>query len=188
IQHGADGFPVRESALSVLGNPNPDWTSGINNTLMFGNITMNALIDISMGGEMYSATNAYAYYFGLHKDTLEGRDQGNNFKAPGSNVAMNAQTYYQKFYNNYTEQFVYDASYVKLRSFSLGYRIPASMLSKTPIRGAEVQLVGRNLLLLYSNVPNIDPESSYSVGGSYGLEMYGVPQTRSLGFNVNLRF
>ncbi len=188
IQHGADGFPVRESALSVLGNPNPDWTSGISNTFLFGNFSLNALIDISMGGEMYSATNAYAYYFGLHMDTLEGRDQGNNFKAPGSNVAMNAQTYYQKFYNNYTEQFVYDASYVKLRSFALGYRIPVSMLAKTPIRGAELQLVGRNLLLLYSKVPNIDPESSYSVGGSYGLEMYGVPQTRSLGFNVSLRF
>lgn len=188
IKMGTDGFPVKESAISVLGNPNPDWTLGINNDLRFGNITMNALVDINWGGEVYSATNAYAYYFGLHKDTLVGRDQGNNFKATGSTVAMNAQTYYQKFYNNYTEQFIYDASFVKLRSVSVGYRIPTSALSKTPIRGAELQLVGRNLLLLYSKVPNVDPESSYSIGGSYGLEMYGVPPTRTIGLNLNLRF
>jgi hypothetical protein len=39
-----------------------------------------------------------------------------------------------------------------------------------------------------SKVDNIDPESTYSNGNDQGLEMFGVPQTRSFGFNLNVKF
>jgi hypothetical protein len=49
--------------------------------------------------------------------------------------------------------------------------------------------VGRNLALLWSKVPNIDPESAYSTSGtSQGLEFFALPQTRSFGVNIAVNF
>ncbi|MFN5813981.1 MAG: hypothetical protein ACK46B_07670, partial [Bacteroidota bacterium] len=66
---------------------------------------------------------------------------------------------------------------------------PASMLKKTPFESASLSVVGRNLLVLWSKVPNIDPESSYNTNGnSEGLEFFAMPQTRSFGVNLAVNF
>ena len=57
-----------------------------------------------------------------------------------------------------------------------------------PIKYASISLVARNLWLLYSNVDNLDPVSLYnSTNRGIGLEHSGVPQTRSIGLNLNVR-
>ena len=77
---------------------------------------------------------------------------------------------------------------MKLRELKLSYRLPSRWFAGTPIQVATFSLVGRNLWLNHSNVPNVDPESQYSASnGTQGLEWLGVPQTRSLGFNFNIR-
>ena len=53
---------------------------------------------------------------------------------------------------------------------------------------ATFSIVGRNLWIIHKNIPNVDPESNLNVGNAQGTELAGVPQTRSIGFNVNLRF
>jgi hypothetical protein len=63
------------------------------------------------------------------------------------------------------------------------------MLKKTPFESASLSVVGRNLLVLWSKVPNIDPESSYTnAGNSEGLEFFAMPQTRSFGVNLAVNF
>jgi hypothetical protein len=63
------------------------------------------------------------------------------------------------------------------------------MLKKTPFESASISFVARNLAILWSSVPNIDPESSYSAAGSsQGLEFFAMPQTRSFGVNLNVAF
>lgn len=70
----------------------------------------------------------------------------------------------------------------------LDYTIPTRMLTKLPFKAASVSLVGRNLLILMKHTPNIDPESTYNNSNAQGLELAGVPPTRSLGVNINLKF
>ena len=210
-----DGLPTQDS-LHVLGNATPDWTGGLSNTFRYKNITLNALIDIQWGGDLYSATNANAYGNGLHKNTLIGRDvcdamagddgypQDGCWVPDGVQEVLNEagevtgytpnetavlpQTYYSTISGSISNEFVYDASFVRLRELRLSYRLPASLLQGTPVRLATISLVGRNLALLYSKVPNLDPESTYNTGnGGLGLELAGVPQTRSIGFNLNVR-
>ena len=210
-----DGLPLQDS-LHVLGNATPDWTGGLANTLRYKNLTLNALIDVQWGGDLYSATNARAYGSGLHQNTLVGRDVCDGMAGEDgyplegcwvpdgvqevldeagevtgytpNETAVLPQTYYGRIAGSISNEFVYDASFVRLRELRLSYRLPASLLRGSPIRVATVSLVGRNLALLYSKVPNLDPESTYSTGnGGLGLELAGVPQTRSLGFNLNVR-
>ena len=182
-----DGLPMRGD-FDLLGQGVHPFTLGVNNTFSFKNFSFSFLIDGKFGGDIYAATNAFAYLRGLHENTLEGRETG-EIRLPDGNTTklepQNVQDYWGRVFN-ISEEFVQDASFIKLRQFTLGYRLPSAFVSKTPFNSASISLVGRNLLLLYSQVDNIDPESTYSNGNAQGLEMFGVPQTRS--FGVDLRF
>jgi hypothetical protein len=84
--------------------------------------------------------------------------------------------------------FVYDASFLKLRQITFGYDLPSSLLSKTPIKTLQLSFVARNLAILYKNTPNIDPEASYTNSSSQGLDYFGMPATRTFGFNLRATF
>lgn len=144
---------------------------------------------------MYSATNAYGTRWGLSKVTIEDNVRETGVSVSGVDTEgepysaiIPAQTYFQGISLTITDEFVYDASFIKLRQFSFGYTLPNSILFKTPFQSVTFSLVARNLLLLYSKIPNVDPESTYNSGNAQGLEMYGVPPTRSMGLNLIVRF
>ncbi len=102
------------------------------------------------------------------------------------------------FYNYYGNGFnrdnieaaTYDATYFKLRELSIGYTLPNKLFEDSDyIRGARISLIGRNLLL-FTNVPTIDPETYSIRNGIFvnGFESTQLPSTRSFGINVNLKF
>jgi TonB-linked SusC/RagA family outer membrane protein len=155
---------------------------GFGSTFRYKNFSLNFLIDSRWGGKIYSATNAFAYLRGLHQETLEGRETG-----IGSIPAEEVEDYYGRIYS-ITEQFVYDADYIKLRQIQFTYNLPSSVIANLPISGLNVGIGARNVGILYSAADNIDPESTYNVGNAQGLEMFGVPATRSIQFNLGVRF
>ena len=83
---------------------------------------------------------------------------------------------------------MYDASFVKLRELQIGYTIPDKFWGKVPLKSVNVSLVGRNLLL-WDNVPHVDPENmSYSGGTALpGIENMAIPSSRSYGININVK-
>jgi len=195
--YDVDGLPIRSDDIELLGSGVHDFTSGITNSFRYKNLTLSALIDIKTGADLFSGTNLTAYSRGLHQNTLEGRENGLTFSGVDENgeaktfniAAEDVQDYYSRVASEITEEFIYDASFAKLRSVQIGYNLPSSLMSSTPFSSATVSFVGRNLLLLWSNVENTDPESNYSTSNnSQGLEWFGVPQYRSYGFNVNIKF
>jgi hypothetical protein len=148
------------------------------------------------GGSMMSGTNLGLYGVGLHKGTLPGREsplvvsgvtetgEAKTWEIPRDRL----QLYYAR-YAQITENFVYNSSFGKLRELSIGYGIPKRWLEKTPINSLKLSAVGRNLFLLWSSVPNVDPESGYTASGnSQGLEYFSLPTTRNLGFNLSATF
>ena len=192
IVHDADGLPLRSGQLCVLGNGTPDFVGGVTNRVRYKNFTLSALVDFSFGGDLFSVTNVSGYGNGLHKNTLEGREQGFivgegvDQDGNANTVQVDPQDYYGRIAGQIGEEFVYDASFVKLREIQLSYRLPHQWLQGTPIQVATISLVGRNLWLIHSNVDNVDPESAFNVN-TRGLEHSGVPQVRSFGFNFNVR-
>lgn len=194
IVHDADGLPMRTADLCVLGNGTPDFLGGIANTVRYGNFSFSALIDLRFGGDIFSVTNSAAYDNGLHQNTLQGRAEGyivgDGVNQDGATNAVQAdpQDYWARIGGWVGEEFIYDASFVKLRELQISYRLPNRYFANTPIKLATVSLVGRNLWLIHSNVDNIDPESIFNnTNRGIGLEHSGVPQTRSIGFNINVR-
>lgn len=189
-----NNLPQRDNTnFGPLGTGVHDLTMGILNNFSYKGINVSALIDIKTGGFIYNATNAYSYLRGLHKNTLEGREGGltvTGVNANGDAVTetVDAQDYYQRFAFNITEEFVEDADFAKLRQLTIGYSLPRSIMDKLPLNAITVSAVGRNLAILWRKTTNIDPESMYTTGNAQGLEMFGVPTSRSYGFNLNLKF
>ncbi|WP_257658478.1 SusC/RagA family TonB-linked outer membrane protein [Parapedobacter lycopersici] len=189
------GLPI-QSELMSLGRGVPPLTMGISNDFSFKNFSLGFLIDGKFGSKMYVSTDAYGTFYGLHKQTAENgvRESGVTLDGVDQNGdpyhhTITAQEYYQGVAFSITDFFVSDASFVKLRQITFGYSLPQSLLARTPIKAASLSLVARNLLLLYSAMDNVDPESNYSsAGDSQGLENQGVPPVRSFGLDLKVRF
>ncbi len=199
--YDANGYPVRSATPELLGFGRQPISGGFSNTFSYKNLSLFMLIDFRSGGSIFSGTNWYAYGAGLHKETLNGRD--NDLTISGLLFANNAETNtplnmtipkenvdnYWGAYRSITENIVYDATFAKLREISIKYSVPRKLLGNTPVQSLNISLVGRNLGLLYSKVPNIDPESGYTVSGNaQGLEFFAMPQTRNLGVNISATF
>jgi TonB-linked SusC/RagA family outer membrane protein len=192
VVYNPDGTAVRGD-IKTVGNGVHPYVMGLTNTFSYKAFSLSVLIDGKFGGDLFSSTNYVGYRLGLHKGTLEGREGGvavSGVDANGNpvNTNLNAQTYWRAWAAAGPEQFVYDASFVKLRSLTLTYALPEKLISRTPIKGLSISLVARNLAILYNNVPNVDPESTYTNSNAQGLERFGVPLTRSMGANLQIRF
>ena len=104
---------------------------------------------------------------------------------------VNPEYYWDQFSdwtNEIHEPFVYDASFVKLRELVIGYALPAAWTSKIGIKRSTLSIYGRNLWLIHSNVPNIDPETYHTNGNGQGYELYSYPNKRSFGFSLTAKF
>lgn len=188
-----NGLPMR-GELTKLGESVHPWTLGFSNNFEYKGINLNILLDAKFGGSILSGTNNNVYSYGKHKDTLEGREEnkivGKGVKQDGTpnDVEVDVMTYYMGIANSITEEFVYDASFIKLRELAVGYRFPKALVNKIKVADLQVSVVGRNLWTIYDKVPVVDAESSFNNGNAQGLEMYSLPATRSWGFSLNVKF
>lgn len=194
IYNSATGIPI-QGPLEVLGKGVPPLTMGITNTFNYKNFSLNVLIDGKFGAKVYAATNAYGTQFGLDKRTVEHNIRETGIDLSGVNQAnepytgnVSAQTYYSTIWATLTDEFVTSADFIKLRSITLGYSLPNSLLEKTPFEALTLSFVARNLFFLYNKARNIDPEASYSSGNAQGLENFGLPTVRSYGLNLSVKF
>lgn len=203
-----NGRPVRTTERIKLGNYNPDWLAGINNTFTYGNFKLGFLFDVRMGGQVYSHTQTVGREGGIIIETLEGRADGYDLSKPGNGVigqgvkVVNGQltpndvkVTAREWHTAWTagraiaEGVMYDASFVKLRELQVGFNFPAQVLRNTPLKAATLSIVGRNLAV-WSKVPHVDPEVMSYTGGTAlpGIEYMSIPSSRSFGVNLSLKF
>ncbi|HEY0609377.1 MAG TPA: SusC/RagA family TonB-linked outer membrane protein [Chitinophaga sp.] len=197
-----NGRPAND-VVKTFGSAIPTWTGGIINTFIIKGVRISALIDGKFGHKLISNTNFNLWRHGLHKATLEGREQGyvvgkgvmEDPAAPGkyipNNVQVPVQTYYEsvRSNNNIAEEFVYDASFIKLRQITIGYDFTKMLEKQHVIKGLSVSFVANNVAVISKHTPNIDPEMVTAASDNLqGLESGGLPMTRSMGINVHVKF
>jgi hypothetical protein len=204
----SNGFPQDDPYVRKLGNYDPDFVFGVQNTFNYKNFTLNISVDGRVGGKMYSTTNQKMWWGGTHPGTVnQYRDDANEglatYVADGVVVVEGSAEYDDdgnilndtRIYapnttpvnyiswnvntSNAYKNHYYNQTFVKLREITLTYNLPRQWLSKTFISRASVSLVGRNLLLV-SKMPEVDPDP-----GSDNLQ---TPSTRNMGFNLNFTF
>ncbi|MRX65092.1 SusC/RagA family TonB-linked outer membrane protein [Maribacter luteus] len=191
-----DGLPVRAAERQVLGNIQPDFTGSIGLNVNYKNFFISALLGMQEGGEIYSLTEASAVGSGNALRTAENDRMAffvDGVMADGSSPTqiVSAQEYWGRV-SGITEEFIYDASYMKLREVSIGYNLPLSLFGGESnfIREARISLIGRDLFYIYRDTPGTVPDAS-AFSTSYGAKAFDfspVPVTRSVGCSVNLKF
>ncbi len=193
-----EGLAQTTDEVEKVGNYNPDWTAGISNTLSYRNFSFNVLFDWRKGGQIYSRTNVIGGQAGQLVNSLPGRENGivgegvmldEQGDFVPNNVNVSAERYWgggSYFRRSNVENSIFDATYVKLREARLGYSF--SNMGQSAIRDLSISLVGRNLFL-WTDVPNIDPDTNSLNGGSIlpGVEDIQLPSTRSVGLNISFK-
>ncbi|MBA4054227.1 MAG: SusC/RagA family TonB-linked outer membrane protein, partial [Marivirga sp.] len=190
------GLPAQTDINQELGKGVPPITMGLTSEFRYKNLSLSFLVDGKFGNKVFSVMEVYATRLGLLKSTLPGREEGlvlNGVTETGDSftrtiTVANLRSAYYNNLNRYTELFVHDASFVKLRQIVLSYNLPVAKLKFLKIQSASIAFVGRNLLTLYKETENFDPEQSLTNGAAQGIESIGLPRTRSYGVNLMLKF
>lgn len=191
----ANGLPLRTSDLVLFGSALPKWTGGFLNNFTFKGINLSIFIDYKLGNKMLSGTNFNAVRHGLHTMTLEGRVDsvlgvGVNQAGQTNTKRAAVQTYWEHLRSQQIiEPVIYNGGYWKVRQITLGYDFSKFIPAKWPIKGVKLDFIASNVLILKKWVDNIDPESfGYAADSQAGLESPGLPTTRSMGINLNIKF
>ncbi|WP_143309816.1 SusC/RagA family TonB-linked outer membrane protein [Chitinophaga vietnamensis] len=200
-----DGMPIAGDE-AVIGTVTPDFIASFSTSLRYKFLRLSALVDWKKGGQMYSGANRLIDLYGTSKKT-EGRNTMEVFypgvKAstvkpdgtggdPNTTVIKgrdNIEFLYNQLLGGIDEAHIYGTSFVKLREIALNIDLPQSICAKTKvIKAASLSVSARNILL-WTELPNFDPESSQGNGNMQGgFDYMSLPQTRSFGLGLNLTF
>lgn len=205
---GADGFPVRapQSDQKVVGNSMPRWIGSINSTLNYKNWGFSFLLDTRQGLQKFNQLDNFMAAFGIAKYT-EDRDQTIIFPGVHADGTPNTTPvflgqgigpdgvnygdgYYRNIYRGVTEQFVENASWVRLRTISVSYTLPQRWIKGSFVHGATVSFTGNNLWLS-TPYNGFDPEASDAISGSLTASSqagFTYPQLRNYLFTINVSF
>lgn len=198
------GYPQRDADYnSYLGNQQPDCMLGFTNSFSYKGVSLSFLIDVRIGGKMFSMTRAMLQSNGLAAETVVNGNR-DKFVVDGvisdgkggytpSTLEVDPQTYWR---NNMvqgnigiSEVNMYDATSVRLRSLNIGYTFPQKWFAKSPVKNLKLSFIANNLWLIYSGIDGIDPEAVAGTGtNATGVELFASPTTRSYTFNVSVGF
>lgn len=189
-----EGMPIKETD-KVIGNMMPDWTGSIGTSLQWKDFSFSALVDIRYGGNFISMTDNYATTAGNSERSLAGRDgmvvDGIVESTGQKNTKqISAEQYWSSVggSNGVAEEFMYDATYVKLRELSFGWNLPQIWLRKTPLKAVKISAVARDLFYIYKDAP-VSAEAAFSREDySQAFEYASLPPTRTFGFSLNVKF
>lgn len=198
----ANGIYLTTDEVVPIGNTQADWTGGLSNTITWKGISLYVLLDMQMGGSLHSYSNQWGKYSGMMMETVENniREDGiivEGVYAPGTVIddvdvsgqanasVLPAQSHFflnQGYVVHAADQ--YDATFIKLREVRLSYTLPEKITNNLPVYNVQISAYGRNLALLHSDVPHIDPEVTVSASNIQGFEGGQLPIERSIGFNL----
>jgi TonB-linked SusC/RagA family outer membrane protein len=192
-----------------FGSVLPKFTGGFLNNFRIWNFTVGAMIDFQSGGQFFSWTKMLAVKSGQAAETAVLNDKGVNVREPLANgggvkvegisaatkqqvsTYVDARSYFRTAIGTRIyEEWLFDASYIKLREVSIGYALDKNLLNRTPFKTARVSLIARNPAMLWQKAPKgLNPSELSSNSGSISWLEKGEFQTvRSYGVSLNLSF
>ncbi|MEM5565309.1 SusC/RagA family TonB-linked outer membrane protein [Psychroserpens sp. AS72] len=200
-----DGSPRTASGLKVLGKTTPDYILNFGTDITYKGFRLSAVADFRTGHVFYSGI--YNNLTGQGRSFITAENGRGHFIFPNSTVIGSGTTnttvltgpsyggptayaQYQSFvqsgdFTGVDENFVLDATALKLREVALSYALPSKVLENTFIQGLSIGISGRNLLVVLpkENRGYNDPEIGSGIGG-YGQ----TPPTKFYSMNVKLNF
>ncbi len=180
-----DGI-INSDDKTIIGDPNPDFTAGLNNNLIYKNFDLNLFFQASVGGDILN----YTLLELASGDSNATTDVLNAWTPSNTDTDVPVAAVREK---RITSRYVYDGSYVRLKNLSLGYSLPEEVVEKIGFQKIRLSLSGQNLLT-FTDYPGVDPEVNYRNNNNersntnLGLDYGSYPNVKSYTLGVNLKF
>ncbi len=181
-----------QGAIQKIGNPNPKFFGGLTNTLSYKGFDMTIFLQFVSGNDVYNTAGGFMSANGDYFDN-QTSDQLNSWKQKGDITDVPQARLYDGNGVRMSSRYVYDASYMRLKTFTVGYSLPKEILDKAKLRSVRVYFTAQNLLT-FTKYKGWDPEvstlytSSSTQNGNIiaGADFYTPPQAKTLVFGISL--
>ncbi len=188
------GFQAVDPTQRAIGNPNPDFILGWNNSFTFGKLSANFLLDWREGGDLWNGTAWALSFFGRSQLTADTREEAPtpiegvlSDGTPNDIPVTRDQSYWTSSLGGFGavgEQFVQDGGWIRLREVGLNYRLSGNSWTK----GGSIGISGRNLWFT-TEYDGIDPETSLTgTGNGQGFDYFNMPSSKSVIVKLSLNF
>ncbi|WP_282055912.1 SusC/RagA family TonB-linked outer membrane protein [Maribacter luteus] len=180
-----DGVITTDDRM-IIGDPNPDWTAGLNNNFSYKGFDMNIFFQAAIGGDIFS----YTFLELASGESNATREVLNAWTPTNPSTTVPSAAVREK---RISSRFVYDGSYVRLKNLSLGYNLPTEIVEKMGMQGVRLSISGQNLLT-FTDFPGTDPEAGYKSSGNQnsnvnkGFDYGSYPNIKSYTLSLNLKF
>jgi outer membrane receptor protein involved in Fe transport len=187
----------------------PKFTGGWQNTVTWKNFDLSAVIDFQSGGQFFSWTKMLAVKSGQAAETAVMNENGKNIRDPladGGGIKVtgisnaskqevtafvNARSYYRNVVGaRIYEEWLYDASYIRMREIRFGYTFTKASITKLPVKSINVAFIAKNPFMIWQKAPKGLNPAELATGASSlnWLETGQLATTRSFGLNLNVSF
>ncbi len=172
----------------IIGSSNPDFYGGWSNTFRYRNFDLSAFITYAQGAEIYANWRLTTDRLGYGKQGFREEEALNRWTGPGTSNTVPRAMYGSNYNLQNSSRFLEDASYLRLRSLTLGYSLPKAVLERLHLARLRVYVQGDNLALL-TDYSGIDPEVSKNYDARFmSDDNMNLPQPRTISFGINAGF
>ncbi len=179
---------VNAMDCTIIGNPNPDFIGGFNNNFQYKGFDLNVFFQFSYGNEVYNAnrvryegavaSSSYSNYFATYANRWTVENPTGTIPRVGG---FGSEAFYPS-------RFVEDASFLRLKTLSLGYTLPSGLLKYLNIKTIRVYTTAQNIYT-WTKYSGLDPEvSTRNTALTPGFDWSPYPRARNIVFGINVTF
>lgn len=175
-----DGL-INDSDRTFIGNPNPDFSASLNNTLSYGDLSLSVFLQGVSGNDIFNANRLYSESMSI--TTNQSTSVLNRWTGPGTSNSIPRAIYGDPNNNNRgSSRYIEDGSYLRIKNITLAYNIPVNTFSNKVFDYVKVYASGQNLFT-FTKYTGFDPEVS-----SNGIDNNIYPLTRTISLGLNVGF
>ncbi len=172
----------------VVGNPNPKFIGGITNSFSYKGIDLSVFFNGVYGNQVnFYGVGQYSSANGIYEDN-QTKDQLNAWTPENRNTDVPEARYLRGNGNQASSRYIFDGSYLRLRTATLSYTLPTSLVNRVKLERVKVYVSGMNLAT-FTNYKGWDPEvsaDSFTSNFAIGNDFYTPPQPRTILFGINI--
>ena len=184
---------VSDGDKTIIGNANPKYTFGLTNTFTYKGWSFSFFFQGVQGNDIFNATRIETE--GLSMETNQLATVLDRWTTPGQITEIPRATYGDFTNSLISSRFIEDGSFVRLKSLSLGYELPKSIISKLNMSRLYLYISSENLLT-FTIYSGFDPEVSvYGLSSNNtekniapGVDYGTYPQSRDFLVGLNVTF
>lgn len=183
---------IDASDRTYIGNPNPDFTYGLNFAVSYKNFDFSTFFFSSQGNQIFDATRIYTDFPNFFKGGIRREVALNSWTPTNTNTTIPILKTTGSFSRDLeaNSYFVSDGSYLRNKQMQIGYTVPANVLSRAGIAGLRFYVQATNLFTI-TKYKGLDPElQSSNIGNNtgFGIDRGNYPHTAGYLVGLNLNF